>query len=134
MKFEDRSQEKIERQERCACGDAWRLAKNINKIKETEKATFFSLTDEWSLPAASTQQPEEREFVVDSRASMHMVSRKDLNSAELDTVKVSKNQTMAVTVKATAYVREFDLFVSVMLLRRYTSSSFTRKTLRRSHV
>ena len=29
MKFEDRSQEETERQERCARGDAWRLAKNI---------------------------------------------------------------------------------------------------------
>ena len=37
------------------------------------------------LPAASTIKPEEREFVVDSGASMHMVSKKDLNSAELQT-------------------------------------------------
>ena len=29
MKFEDRSQEEIKRQERCARGDAWRLEKNI---------------------------------------------------------------------------------------------------------
>ena len=29
VKFEDRSQEEIERQERCARGDAWRLAENI---------------------------------------------------------------------------------------------------------
>ena len=36
--------------------------------------------------APSAIKPEEEEFVVDSGASMHMVSRKDLNSAELDTV------------------------------------------------
>ena len=53
VKFEDGSQEEIGRQERCARGDAWRLAKNIYKLKETDKATFFSLTDEWSLPAPS---------------------------------------------------------------------------------
>ena len=34
LKFEDRSQEETERQERCARGDAWRLAKNIFKLKE----------------------------------------------------------------------------------------------------
>ena len=28
-------------------------------------------------------KPEEREFVVDSGASMHMISKKDLNSAEM---------------------------------------------------
>ena len=57
MTFEDRSQEETERQERCARGDAWRLAKNIYKLKKEDKATFFSLTDEWSLPAASTIKP-----------------------------------------------------------------------------
>ena len=39
MKFEDRSQEENERQERCARRDAWRLAKKIYKLQETEKAT-----------------------------------------------------------------------------------------------
>ena len=34
----------------------------------------------------SVIKPEEKEFVVDSGASMHMLSRKDLNSAELETV------------------------------------------------
>ena len=124
MKFEDRSQEEIERQERCARGGAWRLAKNIFKLTQTDRATFFSPTNEWSLPAPSAIKLEEREFVVDSGASMHMLSRKDLNSAWLETVKVSKNPTTAVTAngevqtqeEATAHVKEFDLFVTVKLL------------------
>ena len=53
VKFEDRSQEETERQERCARGDAWRLAKKIHMLKETDKTTFFSPTNEWSLPAPS---------------------------------------------------------------------------------
>ena len=53
LKFEDRSQEETERQERCARGDAWRLAKNILKLKETDKATLFSPSNEWCLPAPS---------------------------------------------------------------------------------
>ena len=60
FKFEDRSQEETGRYERCACGDAWKFAKNIYKLKEKDKATFFSPTDEWSLPVASTIKPEER--------------------------------------------------------------------------
>ena len=124
VKFEDRSQEETESQERCARGDAWRLAKNIYKLKEKDKATFFSPTDEWSLPAASTIQPEESEFVVDSGASMHMVSRKDLKSAKLEPVRISKSPTTVVTAngevlaeeEATVYVRQLDLFVTVMLL------------------
>ena len=55
---------------------------------------------------------------------MQMVSRKDLNSAELDTVRVSKNPTTVLTAngevrtkaEATVYVRELDLFVTAGLL------------------
>ena len=55
---------------------------------------------------------------------MHMVSRKDLNSAELETLRVSESPTTVVTAngevptkeEATVYVRELDLFVTVMLL------------------
>ena len=86
VKFEDRSQEEIERQERCARGDAWRLAKNILKLKGKDNAAFLS-----PLPAPSFMKPEEREFVVDSGASMHMLSTQDLNSAELETVSLEKS-------------------------------------------
>ena len=60
LKFEDGSQEETERQERCARGDAWRLAKNIYKLKEKDKTTFFSPTNVWCLPAPSVTKPEER--------------------------------------------------------------------------
>ena len=124
LKFGDKSQEETERQERCARGDAWRLAKSILKIKEKDKAPFLSHTNEWCLPAPSPIKLEESEFVVDSGASMHMLSRKDLNSAELDTVRVSKSPTTVVTVndevqtreEATAHVKELDFFVTVKLL------------------
>ena len=124
MKFEDRSPGETARQERCARGDAWKLAKNIFKLKKEDKATCDSPSDEWILPAASTIKPEEREFVVDSGASMHMVSEKDIDKAELETVRISKNPTTVVTAngevlakeEATEYVREQDLFVTVMLL------------------
>ena len=101
MKFEDRSHEESERQqrcagrERCARGDAWRLAKNIYKLKK--RSILFTPAEELILPAASTIKPKEREFVEDSGASMHMVSRKDLNKAELETVRISENPTTVVT-------------------------------------
>ena len=41
-KFEDRSQEEIELQEQGAREAAWKLAKSVLKIKEQERATFFS--------------------------------------------------------------------------------------------
>ena len=124
IKFEDRSQEETERQQRFARGNAWNFAKNIFKLKEKDKATFYSSTEAWVLLAASTKEPEEREFVVDSGACMHMGSKKDLNSAELETVRVSKTPTVVVTAngevqtreEASVYVKELNFFVTVMLL------------------
>ena len=84
-KFEDRSQEETEWQERCAREAAWRLDKNTPNLKEKHETAFFSPSENWCLPAPSTLKPEEREFVVDSGASMHMIRRKDWNSAELET-------------------------------------------------
>ena len=77
-KFEGRSQEETEWQERCARDAAWELAKHIVKLMEKDKTAFFSPSENWCLPAPSTLKPEEREFVVDSGASMHMISKKGL--------------------------------------------------------
>ena len=82
-KFEDRSQEETEWQEQSAREAAWKLAKNVLKLKEHERAAFFSPSENWCLPA-STLKLEEREFVVDSGASMHMISKKDSSNAEMD--------------------------------------------------
>ena len=60
MKFEDRSQEGTERQQRCARGKALNLAGNICKLKEKDKAAFYSPTDKWMMPAASTITHEEK--------------------------------------------------------------------------
>ena len=75
-KLEDRSWEETEWQERCAREAAWKLAKNILKSREKDKTAFFSPSENRCLPAPSTLKPEEREFVVDSGASMHMIRRK----------------------------------------------------------
>ena len=76
-KFEDRSLEETEWQEQGAREAAWKLAKNVFQLKEHERATFFSPSENRCLPA-STLKPGEREFVVDSGASMHMISKKGL--------------------------------------------------------
>ena len=48
-----------------------------SKLMEKKKTTVFSPTEKWCLPSPSKIKAEEREFVVDSGASMHMISRKD---------------------------------------------------------
>ena len=98
-KFEDRSQEETEWQERCAREAAWKLAKNILKVKEKNKTAFFSCLRHQIL------KPEEREFVVDSGASMHMISKKELNSAEMDTL-TTCSPTMVITANGEVQTSE----------------------------
>ena len=69
-----------------------------------------------------------------------MLSRKDLNSAELETVKVSKHSTTVATAngevqtheEATVYVKELDLFVTVKLLED-TQAVLSLGKLREDH-
>ena len=122
-KFEDRSQEETEWQEQGACEAAWKLAKNVFKLKEQERATFFSPSENRCLPA-STLKLEEREFVVDSRASMHMISKKDLSNAEMDTLTKSCSPTIVINAngevqtheEATVYVKEWVIFLTMKVL------------------
>ena len=53
-----------------------------------------------------TLKPEEREFVVDSGASMHMTSRKDLSDAEMDTLTKSCSPTMVITANGEVQTHE----------------------------
>ena len=86
----------------------------INFTEELRQATFFSPSENRCLPA-STLKPEEREFVVDSGASMHVISKKDLNDAEMDTLTKSCGPTIVITAngevqtheEATVYAKEF---------------------------
>ena len=122
-KFEDRSQEETEWQEQGAREAAWKLAKNVLKLKEHERATFFSPSENRCLPASSLKR-EEREFVVDSGASMHMISKKDLSDAEMDTLTKSCSPTIVITAngevqtheEAIVYVKELDIFLTVKVL------------------
>ena len=99
--FEDRSLEETEWQEQGAREAAWKLAKNVLKLKEHERATFF-LPSENRCLLASTLKPGEREFVVDSGAAMHMISKKDLSNAEMDTLTKSCSPTIVITANGEA--------------------------------
>ena len=76
------------------------------------------------MPAPSNLKPEEREFVVDSGASMHMISKKDLSDAEMDTLMKSCSPTIVITAngevqtheEATVYVKELDIFLTMKVL------------------
>ena len=54
-KFEDRSQEKTEWKEQGARETAWKLAKSVLKLKEHQRATFFSPSENRCLPASTLE-------------------------------------------------------------------------------
>ena len=89
-KFVERSHEETLHQERCARRVARNLAKHIYKLKHADKATFYTSVEARAMPAPTSKRPEEPEFAVDSGASTHMLSKKDLSSNELDTLRSSR--------------------------------------------
>ena len=88
------------------------------QLKEHQRATFFSPSEKRCLPA-SALKPEEGKLVVDSGASMHMISKKDLSDAEMDTLTKSCSLTIVITAtgevqtheEAVVYVKELDFFL-----------------------
>ena len=93
------------------------------KLQEHERAAFFSSPENRCL-LASTLKLEEREFGVDSGASMHMISKKDLSKVEMDTLTKSCSPTIVITAngevqmqeEAIVYVKELDIFLTMKVL------------------
>ena len=117
-----------------------KMARCILKVKEEHKTAFFSPSENWCLPAPSAIKPKEREFVVDSGASMHMISKKDLTSAEMDTLTTSCSPTTVITAngdvqtreEATVYVKELCMFLTMKVLEN-TSAVFSLGNLCDEH-
>ena len=77
-----------------------------SKIKG-EKQSSILLTFGKLVPiCTSNLLLEEREFVVDSSASMHMISKKDLNDAEMDTLTKSCSPTIVITANGEVQMHE----------------------------
>ena len=135
-KFEDRSQEETEWQEQGARETAWKLAKNVLKLKEHERAAFFSSPENRCL-LASILKLTEREFVVDSGASTHVISKKDLSDAEMDTLTKSCSPTIVITATGEVQTHEeatvcqgIGYILDNESPREHASSIVARKALR----
>ena len=136
-KFEDRSQKETEWQERGARVAAWKLAKSVLKSKGASKEQRSSHLRKNRCLLASTLKPEEREFVVDSGASMHMISKKDLSDAEMDTLTKPCSPTIVITANGEVQTHEeaavcqrIGSIIYYETPRRYASSLIARKALR----
>ena len=52
------------------------FVENIHKLKNSDRTVFYTPLEPEAMPAPTSTRAEKREFVVDSGASMHMMSRK----------------------------------------------------------
>ena len=93
MKLEDRSHEETGRQKRCARSKALNLAEQYLQVQRKTRLHSTRPRKKGSSRLRKQKSREEREFVVDPGASTHMVSKKDLNSAELETMRTSRSPT-----------------------------------------
>ena len=69
---------------------------------------------------------------------MHMISKKDLSDAEMDTLTKSSSPTTVITAngevqtheEANVYVKELDIFLTMKVNGKHASSIIARKALR----
>ena len=81
-------------------------------------------TQEKVVGSRSDCAHEDQEFIADSGASLHMMSKSELTSGEKDTLRRSKESTVITTAsgkaestqEATVYVDDLHVFVTMMLL------------------
>ena len=92
-KFEERTSEETLQDKKSTCPQSSMGfgEKNVLAQGQGQSYVFILL---WKIKASGAslrKNAEERMFVVESGASMHMLSKKDLNSDEMDTLRRSRN-------------------------------------------
>ena len=111
-KYEDRSGEELLLQERCVRRDAWEMTKRHFQAQRQGHSYVLLPSEVW------------KRICWGFRISMHMLDRKDMNSVELETVRVSRNPTTDITVnrevqtneEAAVYVCDLDLCSTAQIL------------------
>ena len=107
-KFGERTQKDTLKQERCARRESWDLAKKCLQAQKKggKGCVLLSCRSVGNADTLSSTKPEEHEFVVDSGASVHMLSKTDLSSGELETLRRSRNATTVVTANGEVQTNE----------------------------
>ena len=124
-KFEDRSQEETEWQERWAREAAWKLAKNVLKLKRRKIKPHSSHLRK--IGACLRHQPlnQRKENLLSTpERRCKWSAKKDLSDAELETVTTSKSPTTVITANGevqtnedtTVYVKELGFFLTMKVL------------------
>ena len=82
----------------------WRDMSKDTKKEETN--ALYYPAEAWVMAAPSSKKPEEREFAIDFGALMYMLSKRDLRSGELETLRRSRNAKTVVTANGEVQTNE----------------------------
>ena len=115
---------KCETHERNPCAPRLEERTQDETLHQERCARRLSTGSKFGVNAPTSKSPEERELVVEFGASMHMLSKKDLSSDELESLRRSRNPTTVVTAngevqtdeEAQENVNDLDLFLTVQIL------------------
>ena len=126
---------------------AW-VHKNLYKIPGSyseNRHWFFKPTPTNNAPSPPTRTSREREFIVESGASLRMMSKSDLTSEEQETVRKSKDPSVTMTAngrthtkgEGTVFISDLDMSVQVKLLKAspavISRGNCAKKTVTRMH-
>ena len=97
------------------------FGENVCELNDTGKATFFSPTEAWVVPAPSSKKPEERIRGRLRSINAHAEPKKKLSLAELETLHKSRNSTTVIRAngevktsqEAQVHVPDLELSVTV---------------------
>ena len=118
------------------------FGEHIYKLENANKATIKTPTEARVMRAHTSKRPDEREFVVDSGASMHMMSKQEIRSDDMEIFRRSRNATVVLTTnrevhtceETQVFVHVLNLFVSVQFLEETPAVLSLEKTLRRPRI
>ena len=141
LKFEDRSQEETERQEGCACGDAWRLAR-VSWGSERERACLLLTYQRMVSPSAIRNNTGRKRICCRFWSiNAHVEQEKPELCRVGKRQGIRKSDDGCYSQRRSANKRRsdrecqrFGFFSDSEASRRYTGRSLTRKTLRRSRI
>ena len=111
VKFEDSSHEETERQQRCARSRAWNLAKNIQVQRKRQGCILLSRGGMGTPGCVNERAGGKRVWSWFRSESTHMVSKKDPNSAELETMRTSRSSTTVMTANGEVQTRDATVYV-----------------------
>ena len=128
--------EETERQERRARGDVWRLPRKSYTAPRKGQIYLFLTYQRMKFTSSIRNKTGGKRVCCRFRQrACTCLSRKDLNSAELETVKVSESPTMVVAANGEVQTEEeATVYGHSKTSRRNTGRSLTRKILRRSWI